>query len=270
MNILYPGGKKKALTFSYDDNQIYDRRLITMLNQYGLKGTFHLNAGKIGLKTSEEEYVEREELQELYWGHEVACHGLNHPYLGQLAAGKLQYEILEDKKQLEAAIKYPVRGMSYPFGEYSETIIRIAEAAGIEYSRTVCDTKSFGWPEKFMEWHPTCHHKEAIQNKALVDRFINPPGYLVLPLFYIWGHSFEFHRENNWKEMDCLCRLLSGHEEVWYATNIQVKDYISAVRSLVFSADQSMIYNPSAITVYFEKKDILHTIQPGETYYDMD
>lgn len=266
MRILYPNGKKKALTFSYDDNQVYDRRLIEQLNRYGLKGTFHLNAGKIGTKTPKDEFVTWEELQELYQGHEVACHGLNHPFFGQLPKGELQYEILEDKKRLEDAVKCPVRGMSYPFGEYSDSVILTAEAAGIEYSRTVNDTRDFVWPTEFMKWQPTCHHNEAIKNKTLVERFLNPPGHLNLPLFYIWGHSFEFERENTWEYMEDLCKLLSGHEEVWYATNIQIKDYICAVRKLVFSVDQSMIYNPSAIPVYFDQNDVLHIIQPGDTF----
>ena len=48
MDFLYPGWKKKALTFSYDDGQIYDRRLVEIFNRYGLKGTFHLNSGTVG------------------------------------------------------------------------------------------------------------------------------------------------------------------------------------------------------------------------------
>ena len=41
----YPGGKFKALTFSYDDGTIHDRRLVEIFNQNGCKGTFHLNSG---------------------------------------------------------------------------------------------------------------------------------------------------------------------------------------------------------------------------------
>ena len=42
---LFPEGKTKALTMSYDDGQIFDRRLISIFNKYGIKGTFHLNSG---------------------------------------------------------------------------------------------------------------------------------------------------------------------------------------------------------------------------------
>lgn len=267
MKIVYPDGKIKALTFSYDDNQIFDRRLIEILNQYGLCGTFHVNAGRVGFKNEADAFITWEELPELYKGHEVSCHGLNHPYFTRLPKGKMLYEISEDKRQLESAVHYVVRGMSYPFGEYSGEVIQVMEAAGMEYSRTVESTGSFIWPGEFMKWHPTCHHNAAFQNNKLLDRFINASPYSYLPLFYIWGHSFEFDRENTWGEMEELCRQLSGHEDIWYASNIQIKDYICAVRKLVYSADQSMIYNPTAVKVYVEHNDSLFTILPGETFY---
>ena len=43
---LFPGHKKKALTMSYDDGTIHDRRLVEIFNKYGIRGTFHLNSGR--------------------------------------------------------------------------------------------------------------------------------------------------------------------------------------------------------------------------------
>mgnify|MGYP002513618435 CR=1 FL=1 len=36
---------KKSVTFSFDDGVTQDIRLIEILNKYGLKGTFNINAG---------------------------------------------------------------------------------------------------------------------------------------------------------------------------------------------------------------------------------
>ena len=44
---LYPDGKKRALTFSYDDGSANDRRLVEIFNKFGMKGTFHLNSGHL-------------------------------------------------------------------------------------------------------------------------------------------------------------------------------------------------------------------------------
>ena len=43
-------GKKKALTFSFDDGVTQDKKLIEILNRYGLKATFNINSGFFGAK----------------------------------------------------------------------------------------------------------------------------------------------------------------------------------------------------------------------------
>ena len=89
MNVAFPEGKKKALTFSYDDGQIFDRRLVHILKKYGLKGTFHLNSGTAGT----DGYVTREEIPELYEEMEVAGHTVSHPYLSQKQTTEIMAEI---------------------------------------------------------------------------------------------------------------------------------------------------------------------------------
>ena len=46
--LLWPGGKRKAFTISYDDGVTQDIRLIELLNKYQIKGTFNLNSGLLG------------------------------------------------------------------------------------------------------------------------------------------------------------------------------------------------------------------------------
>ena len=41
----FPGGKFKALTMSYDDGKLEDRRLVDIFNRNGIRGTFNLNGG---------------------------------------------------------------------------------------------------------------------------------------------------------------------------------------------------------------------------------
>ena len=38
--MLFPGGKAKALTLSYDDGVEQDLHLIELMKQHGVKGTF--------------------------------------------------------------------------------------------------------------------------------------------------------------------------------------------------------------------------------------
>ena len=43
--LVFPGGKGKACTFSYDDGVVQDRRLAELLRRYGMKCTFNLDGG---------------------------------------------------------------------------------------------------------------------------------------------------------------------------------------------------------------------------------
>lgn len=254
----YPGGKKKALTMSYDDGQIHDRRLVEIFNKYDIKGTFHLNSGKFDV----DPYICTSEVYELYKGHEISAHTLNHPYLTLIPDMMIVSEILEDRKRLEALAGYPVRGMSYPFGSYSEDVIKLLPGLGIEYSRTVQSHGSFHLPENFLSWHPTCHHGQDLMNKC--KEFRNQKPWAQMSLFYVWGHSYEFDRDNNWELVDEFCKTVSGDETVWYATNIEIVDYIKAMRGLKFSVDKKTIYNPAAIPVWVGADGEAFKIEAGK------
>ena len=82
IRITYPGGKSKALTLSYDDGRDFDRKLVQIFNDHGLKGTFHLNAGMLNTEVK----VSLEEIASLYEGHEISCHAFTHPFLERIPA----------------------------------------------------------------------------------------------------------------------------------------------------------------------------------------
>lgn len=255
----YPGGKTKALTMSYDDAQIHDRRLVEIFNRYGIKGTFHLNAGTL----DKELFISASEVRELYRGHEIASHSLHHPFLSLVPREQLIEEIMEDRKRLEALAGYPVRGFSYPFGDYSESLAAALSTLGIDYARTVQSHGDFRPPANFMTWHPTCHHSQDLM--ALLEKFQQNSPWNKMSLFYVWGHSYEFERDNNWSLMDEFCKRASCDASVWYATNIELFDYFRALKSLRFSADKTMIFNPSGISVWVDADGQTIEIKPNET-----
>jgi len=257
---LFPGGLSKALTMSYDDGQKYDIRLAGIFDQYGIKGTFHLNSSMLNAPG----FLSTVDVQHYLGNHEVSAHSVTHPHLERLPLSMVIEELLEDRKRLEQWVNYPVRGMSYPFGTYSQDIITPLQSVGIEYSRTVSSTQQFDIPLNFMEWHPTCHHKEGIHN--VWERFILEGHSRKLRLCYIWGHSYEFAQENNWEIIETFCQKAGGHSDVWYATNIEIYDYVTALQSLKLSADRTMIRNNSAIDVWVSINDKPVHIKGGTTY----
>ena len=257
----FPGGKHKVLTMSYDDGQIFDRQLVEIFNKYGIKGTFHLNSG---LTHSEnDKRIQHEEIRDLYSGHEVSCHTVYHPTIERCPLTQVAIQIIEDRKDLEAACGYPVRGMSYPNGSYSQDIVNMLPACGIEYCRVVGNTDDFAFPENYLLWKSTCHHSHNLMKNA--ERFANLDKTQYLYMMYVWGHSYEFDRDNSWDLIEGFCKYIGGRDDIWYATNIEIVDYMNAAKNLKFTAAGDMVYNPSAIPVWISVDGTMYEVASGAT-----
>jgi hypothetical protein len=100
----------------------------------------------------------------------------------------------------------------------------------------------------------------------LCDKFLNADNPRNLPqLFYLWGHTYEFESNNNWEVIEKFAEKMGGHDDIWYATNMEIYLYVQAYRSLQFSADGNRVFNPSSQTICFNSGGIDVTVAPGET-----
>ena len=254
----FPEGRSKCLTFSYDDGVLNDFRLAELFGKKGLKCTFNLNSGIWNDRdyddyTSVHRRMTLEKAKGLYTrsGFEVASHAVTHPHLEKLPAAYCTKEILEDRLALEMDFDCIVRGFAYPYGTWNETVIDSLKACGMAYARTVWSSHSFEIPKDWLVLRPTCHHEDPELMK-LADRFINEdPRWPDVKLFYVWGHSYEFDFKNNWEIIEDFTDKTAGSDDVWYATNIEVYDYVKAYEGLVFDAALTMVRNNSTIDVWF-------------------
>ncbi|MGM0879757.1 MAG: polysaccharide deacetylase family protein [Bacillota bacterium] len=242
--LCFPEGRHKALTMSYDDGMTADRRLVSTFNRYGIKGTFHLNSGLFGTGNR----LTEQEAAVLYAGHEVSAHTLTHPTIARCPKEQIVYEIMEDRKGLERLVGYTVRGISYPNGSFNQEIKQMLPALGIEYARVVQTTGGFSMPDDWHEWKPSCHHNDQLIERT--ETFIGLHKSQYLYLMYVWGHSYEFDNDENWELIERFCELAGGRENIWYATNMQIVDYMNAYNQLKFSAGLDFVYNPSAQSVW--------------------
>lgn len=259
--VIFPNGRKKAFTLSYDDGILQDRKLIALLDKYRVKATFNLNPGLFGQRGTvaagkkEVPHIkaDKDEIQQLYRNHEIAAHGQYHICMTGMDTAKVTAEILDSRRELEKLTQRNVTGYAYAFGAYDDITLQALKASGIRYARTIESTQRFDIPQNFLTWHPTCHHNDE-KLFELADEFLSDELYFSLhtpaKLFYVWGHSYEFDQCENWEYMEQFLEKVSGHTDVWYATNGEVQEYIEAYRRLVFSADAEFVYNPSAISVY--------------------
>jgi len=213
----FPNGALKAVTFSYDDGNRADERLVELFNRYGLKATFNLCSGFL---TGREDCVHPDRVRELYAGHEVALHTVTHPNLADIPADRVRREVGEDMAALSRLAGYPVTGMAYPYGCFNEAVIALLREQGVRYSRTTLGTGAFGLPAQPLTWHPTCHHHTA---EECLSRFARAEAEEPM-LLYVWGHSYEFDRENNWDQMERLCESIASLPGIWAATNGEILD----------------------------------------------
>lgn len=267
--MLFPEGKIKALTFSYDDGEKQDIRLIELFNKYGVKGTFNLNSGLMEKSDeSKNSKVTLEQIPRIYKGHEVAIHAEKHSFLEKLPYPVVIKELYEDRKTLEKYTGYIVRGMAYPFGTYNDDVVRIAKDVGIKYSRTVEAHHCFKIPTDWLRMPSTCHHADK-QLFELADRFLKEDptqnwSSTAGSLFYVWGHSYEFRTEEDWARMEKFVGMVANKEDTWYATNIEIYDYVEAYRSLEYSTDLKRVYNPCAKTVWIKVNGNVYKIPSGK------
>ena len=266
--MCFPGGKKKAVTLSYDDGIEADKKLIDWLEQYGVKGTFNLIPGwfaEEGKQYPEEEtycLVSEKKALEIYSSAqvEVSNHGDTHTYMTTISTAEMAGETLSCRKKLEALFGRNIRGMAYPYGWYSGELKEVLKMCGIAYCRTVNSTKAFELPGDWLEWNPTCHHDDP-DLMRLTEEFVEMQAKDYPKLFYLWGHTFEFERNHNWEVIESFLKEISGKEDIWYATNMEIYEYVTAWKRLDISADGRRFVNPSKIPVWIQIDGVVYCIE---------
>lgn len=274
MNICvrFPGFKNKALTLSYDDGVYQDKRLIKIMKEHGLKGTFNLNSGLFNKEHSSKENRRMclEEILETFKdsGMEIAVHGYHHVSLALTDSAIASYDVLEDRRELEKIFGGVIKGMAYANGSYNDSVVEILKQCGIKYSRTTISTEHFELPKDWLRLPATCHHNNP-RLMELAKEFVEyKPGphfwHNTLKLFYLWGHSYEFDDRDNWQVIEEFAQYVGGREDVWYATNMEIYDYLRDADRLEFSADWETVHNPTNTVIYinYEGEKI---VKPGET-----
>ena len=275
--LRFPNGKAKAITLSYDDGCKDDVRFLETINKYGLKCTFNL----VGKDIKEERILSNDFIREsiLAKGHEIANHGYYHRAQNKIRSIEGIRDIIDCRIALENEFGIIIRGMAYPDCALLpdkepiayERIQGYLDELGIAYARNCTgDNDGFNLPDNWLNWLPSAHHNNP-KIMEYIDKFLSldvSSQYISArtpKLFYMWGHSFEFEGRGNWDHLEKICKRLSGHDDIWYATNIEIYDYVQAYNSLVYSADGATVYNPTLFTIWFDVDKRLFCIKPGET-----
>ena len=223
-------GKKKAITFSYDDGVTQDIRLSELFNKYGLKCTFNINSELLsrsgilmrnGNRISHYK-VKTEDVKYIYEGHEVAAHTLTHPRLTEREDNEVIRQVENDRLNLSELVGYEVIGMAYPCGGVNNDD-RVANViknnTGIKYARTITSTHNFDLQENLYRFNPSVYHMELDKMLSLGKEFTelttDEPK-----IFYVWGHSYEMdYSSDYWVKLEEFFKLVSQRDDIYYGTN---------------------------------------------------
>lgn len=227
-------GKRKAITFSYDDGVTQDIRLAELFHKYGMKATFNLNSGLLGRDGAlvrdgvEITHIKNpaEDVRKIYAGHEIAAHTLTHPFLPKVEdPAEVIRQVEEDRLRLSDLAGYEVVGFAYPGGGVNHdkrVADLIREHTGVRYARTTDSNASFDLQADLYEFSPTVyHHRDMDGMFELGEKFLS-----LTPdkpqIFYIWGHAYEFDIRDEWGRFEEFLQMMSGKSDIFYGTNKEV------------------------------------------------
>jgi len=200
----------KYFLLSFDDGTVHDKRLVELLNRYGIPGTFNLNSGLEDFVWEYEGHpVVRQTLVdtvEQYHGHEIASHSLTHPRLDQLPPPRLRREVEEDCTVLKSIFGVEDIGFGVPFTVCGEREIRILKKY-VRYIRLSEYSDSFALPAD--PYHIPIH---ALYNDPDVREKIAAFAGNALSdsLFVLAGHSYELEYLDHWQYMEELLQYIKS------------------------------------------------------------
>jgi len=138
------------VTTSWDDGDISDLKLASLLHKYNLKGTFYIP------KSYRSNPLKNEDILMLDNEFEVGAHSLSHPDLTAISLPELKNEIEGSKEYLEEVLDNSVLMFCYPKGCYSDSIKKMVKTAGFIGART-CVHGGFEFPNDPHEWKIGLH-----------------------------------------------------------------------------------------------------------------
>lgn len=219
----WPDGSAVAVTMSFDDGTVHDRRLVAMLNERQLLATFFVSCGKLGAPAAAShmsDYLKAEEVRGLYAGHEVGGHTLDHPVLTELSDGQIDHQVRGNRARLTELLGYEPSGFASPFGAQDARTAARVRAAGYRYQRGIGRHQSFAPPADPFDWKPGFHCLDDLD--SALRRALHADAQ-ERRLVAIWGHSWEFNQHDRWDRFEVfLGQLAQERSRVWVAAHTQV------------------------------------------------
>jgi len=186
------------LEISVDDGHELDKKMISLLDKYGLRATFYIPIRSWGIDNLD-----------VYRDHEVGNHTYSHPSdLKLLTNGDLLNEIEGPHRLLNEWLGRKIDRFCPPRGRYNDKVVNVCRELGYKQLRTtrvLCTEKS-----KDIIQHTSIHVYQRDEYNGVdwfdvaTDLLDKKPKY-----FHVWGHSAEIQKFVCWDKLERLLILLS-------------------------------------------------------------
>jgi peptidoglycan/xylan/chitin deacetylase (PgdA/CDA1 family) len=158
------GRSDVRLTFD-DGNRSDVDEALPALTERGLRAQFFVCPGRFGA----DGFVDAEDVRALRSaGMSIGSHGMDHVHWRRLEPSAVEREIVQAKRELEAALEAPVEAAACPFGAYDRRTLRALRGAGFRRVYT-----SDGGPAGARDWLVTRNTVHRWDSAASVERMLD-------------------------------------------------------------------------------------------------
>jgi len=231
-------------TTSWDDGYRDDLRLATLLEKYGMTGTFYV----CPVPQHKQTMLTKDEIKSLSDRHEIGAHSITHPKLSKISSEQARKEIRDSKMWIEQVTGKPCVMFCYPYGDENESVRALVREAGLRGARST-ETYAFDGNDPFalpgtlhaypFPFRPVLNRKafQPILRAQKKLRKIGVPvfamrGWLPLakslfmiaherksPWFHLWGHSAEITRYGMWDQLESFLEYVTRFKDIEYVPN---------------------------------------------------
>jgi peptidoglycan/xylan/chitin deacetylase (PgdA/CDA1 family) len=239
-----------TVTTSWDDGDILDLKLASLLEKYNIQGTFYI------AKDYRKERLSDKEIKTLSQRHEIGAHTLTHPDLRTLSREEKVREIKGSKEWLEEVLGKKVTSFCYPSGFFDVEAIEVVREAGFRAARTT-QLGMLELPADFflspttLQVYPMPFRKlgargywwgkllQPFSERAPALRALGVPLHSFYSfealacktfdiararggVFHLFGHSWEIEKYDLWQPLERVLSYIRNKQGCQYLTNEKV------------------------------------------------
>jgi peptidoglycan/xylan/chitin deacetylase (PgdA/CDA1 family) len=220
------------VTTSWDDGHPADERVLDMLAERGLRGTFYIPRQHPMCGTVSVALVRK--LHDS--GAEIGAHSMTHPNLCQLSERAALSEVQVSKEWLEEVTGSSVPLFAYPFGKHNLQVCRVVMEAGYQAARSLRynhlrrqrEPFRMGITAQAADASPLLVTRTWLDVRGSLRQLIDWPTRAIRAfdvasardgVWHLWGHSWEIERNGDWPRLATVLDYIANKPGVRYLTN---------------------------------------------------